>query len=128
MLIQRPDFNASYSYAINPASFKTRGRSSSVEVISFFVKRGISHISMGTLSSSKAVTLEEFMEANDLGMNTNFRWNGIDMWSSENVFVKEMAAWKYLDALHRQASNRSGFANPDLSLAPAGYVGWYARK
>lgn len=128
MLIHCPEFSRAYSYAINPASFKARNRSSKVDIIAFSVKSGIPYLTMGTLSSMRAASIEELKEAEDLGMNTLFKWDGRTMWSSENLFVKEMDAWKYLDALMRQSYNRRGFETPDLALAPPGYEGWYARK
>lgn len=130
MLLKKNSFSRKHCYALNMDSFKSNGFSSSIEVIAFTVTKNRPTIAIGRLSSyrDKASTLEEFKELNDSGMNTLFKWNGVEMWSSSNKFVEEMAAWKQLDALYRQAVvSYKNIQEPDLSLVPGNYEGWFAR-
>lgn len=129
MLIQRDTFSRTHSYAINKDSFRASSWSGYLDVVVFSVTKSIPTIAMGSMSASKCSTVEEFIESDDLGINTLFKWNGVEMWSSSNKFVEEMNAWNFLDKLYRQSViRRRDFKEPDLTVLPGNYEGWFARK
>lgn len=129
MLLQQDKFSRTYSYAINKDSFRTSSWSGYLDVVVFSVTKSIPTIAMGTLAASRVSTLEQFIESDDIGMNTFFKWNGVEMWSSSNKFVEEMNAWRPLDALYRNSViRRRDFREPDLSVLAGNYEGWFARK
>lgn len=51
------------------------------------------------------------------GGNTEYKWNGVEMWSSNNNFLELVAAHKILDPMLK------GF--PEI---PKGYAGWFSIK
>lgn len=122
MIRQRDAFSASeFFYAINFDSLKVERNSATVEAIWFKKKSGERAVCMGKLwSYSKgSQNIEDFMRDFDgrYGGNTEYKWNGTEMWSSDNIFVDMMDAHAILDPILKNFPN-----------IPDGYSGWYAIK
>lgn len=120
MIIQSSRFTFSeYFYAIDMNSLKpTYGTRASMDAVWFKKTRGQLVVCIGTLSST-GTTVEKFMENHDgrYGGNTEYKWNGTEMWSSSNNFLELVEAHKILDPILK------GF--PDM---PKGYEGWFCIK
>lgn len=120
MIIQSSKFTFSeYFYAIDMKSLKpTYGFNASMNAIWFKKTRGQIAVCTGTLSS-QGKTVEQFMANHDgrYGGNTEYKWNGTEMWSSSNHFLELMAAHKILDPILQ--------AFPEI---PKGYEGWFCIK
>lgn len=131
MIRQRDRFSLSeYFYTINLDSFNLVQRegfgSTSlghgiVDAIWFKKKEGVLSVCKGRLwhMDSRMQTVEDFMETFDgrYGGSTHFKWNGTEMWSSDNNFLRMVEAHRELDPI------LSDFPN-----IPAGYTGWYSIK
>lgn len=120
MIVQRDQFSFSeYFYALDLNSFKpTYGLNGEVKAIWFKKTRGQIAVCMGNLTA-RATSLDELIQNHDgrYGGNTEYKWNGVEMWSGDNKFVELMAAHKILDPILKNFPN-----------VPAGYTGWYSIK
>lgn len=120
MIIQSSKFTFSeYFYAIDMNSFKpSYGSRATMDAIWFKRTRGLTAVCMGTLSA-QAKNAEEFMINHDgrYGGNTEFKWNGVEMWSHNNKFLEMLDAHKIMDPILK------GFP-----AIPKGYEGWFCIK
>jgi hypothetical protein len=122
MIRQRDTFSASeFFYALNFDSLRFKGGSATVDAIWFKRKSGERAVCMGKLwsRSSGSETPTEFMRDFDgrYGGSTEYKWNGIEMWSDDNNFVGMMEAHRILDPILKNFPN-----------IPEGYTGWYSIK
>lgn len=122
MIRQRDAFSASeFFYAINFDSLKIENSGVTVEAIWFKKKSGDRAVCMGKLWSTRAGSEnpEDFMRNFDgrYGGHTEYKWNGTEMWSSDNIFVDMMDAHAILDPILKNFPN-----------IPEGYTGWYSIK
>jgi hypothetical protein len=120
MILRKHNFNFSeYFYAIDLNSLKpTYANRAEMKAVWFKKTRGQLAVCIGTLSSS-GKTVEEFFANHDgrYGGNTEYKWNGKEMWSSNNYFLELVAAHKILDPM------LTSFPN-----VPTGYEGWFSIK
>lgn len=131
MIRQRDKFSLSeYFYAINFDSFRHTMRAGEgqstldqvlVDAIWFKKKDGVLAVCKGSLwgMDRELNTPEDFITKFDgrYGGSTHFKWNGTEMWSSDNHFLRMVEAHRELDPILN-----------DFPNIPAGYTGWYSIK
>lgn len=123
MIRQRDKFSFSeYFYALNFNEMKgSDAVFTTVPALWFKKKNGNVAICKGNLwaMTSQSATPDDFILNFDgrYGGRTHFKWDGVEMWSSDNVFVDMLEAHKELDPILQ--------AFPNI---PAGYTGWYSIK
>lgn len=123
MIRQRDKFSFSeYFYAINWSTLRSNkdGTVAYVDAIWFKKTRGEIAVCSGTLSNHDTFTKDDFIAGFKYGRyggNTQYKWNGFEMWSHDNNFLDMIEAHKFLDPILENY--------PDI---PVGYEGWYSIK
>lgn len=130
MIRQRDKFSAAeFFYAIDFSTiqiqpgYENHG-TGTVDAIWFKKKNGVIAACYGTLRASGTAARPLHNEADFMfhydgryGGNTMYKWDGTEMWGSNNNFLELVEAHKFLDPI------RNGFPN-----IPDGYTGWYSIK
>lgn len=122
-----------FFYAFDFNSLKIRpiggGSSVSASVNGIWFKRdnGADVVCMGTISemydAGSVITAEYFMDnyhSGRYGGSARFKWDGVKMYSADNVYDDLVKAHDYLDPILRKFID-------DRSI-PHGYDGWYSIK
>ena len=123
MIRQRDAFSSSeFFYAINFNSLVFSRGAGTVDAVWFKRKSGMWAVCSGRLWSRGAAgdeTPEGFIRNFDgrYGGSTEYKWDGTEMWSSDNNFLDMIEAHKVLDPILRNFPN-----------IPDGYTGWYSIK
>lgn len=132
MIRQRSKFSFSeFFYAIDFSAMKF-GKDdgdgyywATVPAIWFKRKNGATAVCSGTLRAystpaNPITSPADFMQHHDgrYGGGTEYKWDGIEMWGSDNNFYDLVEANKMLDPLLE--------AFEDDQSIPAGYDGWFA--
>ncbi|MBC9703893.1 MAG: hypothetical protein H9W81_02500 [Enterococcus sp.] len=122
-----------FFYALDLNSLKSRDMrddrfiTASMQAIWFKRDKGNDTVCLGTvndlLPSGLELTVDNFMDefkSGRYGGKTKFKWDGVRMWSADNVYDDLVKAHDYLDPILEQfIENRS---------TPNGYSGWYSIK